>query len=261
MKLINILSEVGSNKCEELFGKYLFGEYQQFYNSVKEKNTDFEQQTFDQFISWIERSDGKRAITTKYAIELLKCKNQFPKVLNPNQTVYYRAFAFMSDSEIFHNIKTVEDELVYGDNRNWYNDKLVDAYLSYVNRTEYYQPLSLIESWTNSKNSAIKFAKQVKHISTQLIKRNSRQATCILKYTGDDTEMLFNPKFMSKLSSDIGYGQQNEILRVSANKQPIKVQISYIPLLPEFGHFRDLNIPKDRHEYVKNQILNKWKSF
>lgn len=268
IKLKHIIFE-GSNDCEELFGKFLFGEYEKFYGSVKEKDTKFERETFSAFLNWVESSGGMRNIVFKYLDKLMQCKKEYPKVLEPNQTIFYRVITLPRDNKYVADIIELESMQInrrgIANNGDVFWNSEIDRkrLLNYVNFSMDYIPKRKIESWSTSKSNAIKFAIDSRHVKTDQAFRKVgiEGATFIIKATIPDDEVVFNPKFMNKMAVDVGWWPQNEVIRYSKSKNSIKVDASYVTLIPQLHKLGWYDIPKNMKNIINTELKTLWSNF
>lgn len=256
IKLKKLLIE-NSDECEKLFGKYLFGQYRKFYGAVKEKNTEVEQEVFDSLLRWIQ-SAGRRQVTQQNLDKLLKCKDKYPKILKPTKATYYRAVTLPINNNIVKEIFDMENKTI---DKFWKSKNNRKKFVELANFSMDYVPQYKLESWTTSKSSAFTFMSKAKHITTQPVFRNRKGATFIIKADVPENEMLFNIKFTNKLAVDAGWWPQNEVIRISKNKSPIKVMAYYVSILPQVGWLSMYDISKEFKKDIISELKSKWSSF
>lgn len=230
------------DNCEELFGKFLFGEYTKFYKKNKELNTELENDLFHSVSSWI-KSAGQRQLISKNLSLLFKCKDMYPKVLGQTSDYFYRAYTLPMTDDITKTQYEFEialyalymdykqGELTLREFNSLYKKLNIDKnWFRYSNFDHSYKPQYKMESWTTSKTSALKFANTAMHVPTGFtVDRHGM--TVIVKAKLDKSELLFSKSFMNALSTEHGFGKQNEVLRIVKNKKPIKTSAIYIPLI------------------------------
>jgi hypothetical protein len=194
-----------SQKCDEIFGKYLFGEFTKYYNSVKEMDTPQEKQIFSLIRNFIRGEyvgKTRDEILVKALFDLHKCKSKYGKILKPKTSVLYRGIT-ISKKDV--NI----DKLKKDSPLNLDFEKSFD----YV-----YKGRSKVQSWTDNYKTAIYFAEE----TWEETPNRNELYIAILKANFKQSEILFDSSFLNTLSKSVGYGEENEIIRIE--NKPIKVK-------------------------------------
>ncbi len=253
----------GEDKCEEMFGRWLFGEYKKFYGTIKEPNTKVETEIFQSLVDWI-ISAGRRAKTYKNLKLLLQCKEKYSKVLDQTKKTFYRVAILPPDNKITKGIKhSVYEAYKYRENKEEYRkyfskSENLENFLEYCNKKTSYIPHKKIESWTTSKSSALKFAMTANHVPMSL---QHHYSTVIIKANLSKAELLFNPKFTNIVATSAGWWPQNEVIRLSTSLSSINVTVFPPNFLPQSGELNWFRFPSDVRKIVVNEIRKRWSSF
>jgi hypothetical protein len=174
IKLKSLVQESTSDKCFELFGNYLFGEWKNFYKKEIENNTIIEKQIWNIIRDFIrgEYSDkSKDNILIDSLKKLKQCISIYPKVLESPKTKFYRGTNIYFDYIKDYNLKEYDSEF-------------------YIIKDYIYKPKSIIQSWTNNIDIAISYGTEMNYddsIGGVLIKK-------------DNKDMIFNPNFLNTIS-------------------------------------------------------------
>lgn len=256
MKLKQYLTEQ-SVDCEGIFGKYLFGEYKKFYKTIKEPDTELESDVFNSLLQWVQ-SAGQRQIIGQNLSKLLKCKEQYPKILNQKKGTYYRIVTFQPNkNEIAKDVLEFEFKINQADDSLEFWKDNEKEFLKYQDGKILYKPQFKLESWSINKTSALKFAKKSKHISTSMAgQRNG--SSFVIKAELSNDELLFNPKFMNMVAVDQGWWPQNEVLRLTTSKKPVNARLFYLTPLLKLSRY---GMPSDVKKNIESKIKSKWNSY
>ena len=186
------------------FGKLLFGNVSSFYGGDGEKNTQYEDKIFKQLYSFIYGEYMNKDIDSviiKSLKELLKYKNEFPKVLKSqgNKTLY-RGVTWSSDKvkkHISNNIDITKLETVNIKNQLYY--KLPITYI----------PSSIVQSWTTNIDVADSFSFKG---------ADTNKFPILLESNVPQTERIFSKIFLNALNKYvIGKVSESEIIRVGGS--------------------------------------------
>lgn len=274
MKLKQFLIEAtGREKCEEIFGRFLFGEYKKFYKTIKEPDTKVEKLAFDSVVRWVESAGMRQSIGKNLNI-LFQCKEKYTKILGQTTDTFYRVFTLPDNSKYGNDILKFEYKIFQSEGnakdsgakmklkenpeiiKFWTKNK--KEFLKYCNVDFEYKPQYKLESWSSKKTSAYNFAMKAMHVPTgRAYKRNG--VTFIVKSNLPKDELLFSPKFMNMIAKDAGWWPQNEVMRLSKGKNIIKTKIFYLPLLKNIS--QDFQVPDKIKKEIVTEIKNKWSQF
>lgn len=198
-----IFLEEVKDKCSQNFGKYLFGEFRQFYGDIKEPDTNFEKNIFSlvtKFVRGEYVNKAKDAILIKAFKELVKCKRKYGMILTPNKTLLYRGLLLSIDG-----VKTLKFKKI-----NNYYARSVDTYK--------YTSKSVVQSWTPNLKLANQFLDG--------LDMDDKNVPSIIEHDfKNDKELLFNTKFMNEVSTSVGFDIEDEIVRIDNKAVPCFVHI------------------------------------
>lgn len=196
-----ILEASEKDGCELRFGEFLFGEFKKFYKKEFEKDTPTEKMIFQYILNFI-RGDymdtSKDGILLSAFDTLNNCRNKYKNILMPDKTELYRGIG-ITKKELKGLTLTKSDKKDYSEGTYKYRGK------------------SMVQSWTPNFHSAALFSKTAEE---------KNLIPAILFYKFSKKSLLFNSKFLNKLSKLSGYGSEDEIIRIENKAIKCKVYIS-----------------------------------
>ena len=206
------LSESKSDSCSTEFGEYLFGEFKDYWGQVKEKDTDIEKMVFKKIMAFIKgefADKGADNILIKALSELKKCQGAYSEILKPNKTHLFRGIGIEKPDRtqsIPQNFKDSSRKIDWGDDTT---ETMVGKWT--------YKGHSKIQSWTPDFDIAFDFTMR------DARKNKDLYLFGVMEYNFDDSELLFNTKFLDKIAKKFGYVSEDEIIRIE--NKPIKVNL------------------------------------
>ena len=204
MNFKTFLTEQKTSECEARFGEYLFGELKPFYKKEKEADTPTEKMIFSfvkDFIVGEYDRKGVDSVLIHAFNELKKCQKDYPEVIKPNSKTLYRGIGIDKGD-----VKNIKDLKPSSKRKIWGDPTSVGVY-KYAGRSK-------VQSWSESFGTAFDFASGP---------NNMNKIPVVLEYTFSEKALLFNTKFLNSLSKDVGYSQENEIIRIE--NKPINTKV------------------------------------
>lgn len=180
---------------EKLFGKILFGEFEEFHTYDYEKDTPKEKKIFQELLKFIRGDfiDYPKSATLISALKkLIKMKNVYPDVL-----VEKRA---KSEPLYRGNITIDDDKLEAFKENKKYPTEWLDYY-NYVIVPYTYKPHSPVQSWTTMLSVAQRFGPE-----------------CVFRAQIPEKELVFNSLFLNTLVSTTKAAiEEDEVIRVGGS--------------------------------------------
>lgn len=193
MKFKEFLSESTTE-----FGKILFGEFKEFYGSVKEPCTEYEKKVFSELGKFISDKYTERTASAFLikALKLLKkYENLYSNIVKPDRTKLFRGTTLPYNER--YKIEKIEMD------NDWVQGEFI-----YSGKKE-------IQSWTINFDTAYRYAQNG---------FSEKNLPIVLKYNFPEHDIIFNTKFTNAVCLKFHNNtKENEIIRL--NNKPIKCTV------------------------------------
>ena len=198
-----IMESKMSDKCIDDFGNELFGEYR----GKKEPDTKIEIRYFDKLWGFVDNNKKHPKLKTAL-MHLKECTKEYPEILKPDSNIIYRGAAAKDDLKkklFITNLKSLEKFLSYP-TKNIKGQKW-----ALVDKSYKYNPTFEVQSWSTKISVAENFTPGG---GSYIGAMGFSKAMVIYQAKVGEKELLFNTKFMNKISRDTIGSNEYEILRI-----------------------------------------------